>query len=423
MASEKTPVLYLSYDGLTDPLGQSQILPYIIGLAQRGYSFTVISTEKQDNYRKRAKFVDSLIQPFGADIDWQPIFYTKKPPVLSTLLDAWRMRRRAIRLHKQKKFKIVHCRSYVTALVGGFLQEKYGLAFVFDMRGFWADERVEGGLWNLEKKLYRRIYDFFKRKEKEFLQQANFTISLTASAKREILSWEGFANVPIQVIPCCVDMKLFSSEKLRAAYLDQWWNRFNILPEELVVSYLGSLGTWYMVDEMLQFYQVLERRYPESKFLFITPDDPQIVMEKVRRMGMEQRKFVFYRAERTEVPVLLKLSQVSLFFIRPSFSKKASSPTKMGEILATGVPVICNAGVGDTDLLMESHQLGGLIRDFTEPEYERIVNELDGYLKLPPEQLRQAALEHFDLQRGVELYGEVYDGIMKETLTARKPAE
>lgn len=411
MPSEKTNILYLSYDGLTDPLGQSQILPYIIGLAQRGYTFTVVSTEKETNYRKRAKFVRALIQPLGAAIDWQPVFYTKNPPVFSTLRDLWRMRRKAVELHRQKQFKIVHCRSYVTALAGLFLQKKHGVAFVFDMRGFWADERVEGGLWNLKNPLYRRIYNFFKRKEKEFLRRADCTISLTANARNEIHSWAGFENVPIQVIPCCVDTKLFSPDRIKAVYLNQWWNRFGILPEETVISYLGSLGTWYMVDEMLEFYRVFERTYPASKFLFITPDDPRIVLEKVRKMGLEERKFVFYRAERNEVPILLKLSQVSLFFIRPDFSKKASSPTKMGEILAAGLPVICNAGVGDTDMLMENNELGGLIREFTEAEYERVVSELNNYLKIDPEQLRRTALEHFDLQKGVDSYAQVYEKI------------
>jgi hypothetical protein len=39
--------VYLSYDGLDDPLGQSQVLPYLLGLAQRGHRFHVISFEKR----------------------------------------------------------------------------------------------------------------------------------------------------------------------------------------------------------------------------------------------------------------------------------------------------------------------------------------------------------------------------------------
>ena len=40
-------VLYISYDGLTDPLGQSQILPYLQHLAKESYQFTILSFEKK----------------------------------------------------------------------------------------------------------------------------------------------------------------------------------------------------------------------------------------------------------------------------------------------------------------------------------------------------------------------------------------
>ena len=39
-------ILYLSYDGMTDPLGQSQVLPYLIGLTKEGFTFHIISFEK-----------------------------------------------------------------------------------------------------------------------------------------------------------------------------------------------------------------------------------------------------------------------------------------------------------------------------------------------------------------------------------------
>ena len=39
-------ILYISYDGITDPLGQSQILPYISELSRKGLKFHLISFEK-----------------------------------------------------------------------------------------------------------------------------------------------------------------------------------------------------------------------------------------------------------------------------------------------------------------------------------------------------------------------------------------
>ncbi|MDJ1484360.1 glycosyltransferase [Cytophagaceae bacterium YF14B1] len=391
-----TSVLYLSYDGLTDPLGQSQVLPYIMGLAKRGYQFTIISTEKTEAYEKRKDIIKGLIEPFGKNIDWQPIFYTKKPPVVSTLWDVRKIQSKAVELHKKKHFQIVHCRSYITALVGAFLKKKFQIPFIFDMRGFWADERIEGGIWNLKNPLFKSVYQFFKKKEKQFLQLADHTISLTFNAKQEIHSWPGFSTVPIQVIPCCVDTQLFQ--------------RNNDLSEskELTISYLGSLGTWYMLDEMLHFFKRVLVHYPHARFLFITPDDPEMIRRNAQKYGISGDTIRIMKAERKEVPIRLAESHISLFFIKPSFSKKASSPTKMGEILSMGIPVICNANVGDANYLMENYSSGELVRTFTEVEYDRVISQLDEIRMISSESLRQTALDYFDLEKGIGLYEEVY---------------
>ena len=137
--------------------------------------------------------------------------YTKKPPVFSTIKDIYVLKNRIKELYSANPFDIVHCRSYITALAGLWMKKKWGVKFIFDMRGLWADERTDGGLWNLKNPLFRFVYKFFKKKEREFLLNANYTVSLTDSAKREISSWEGSRSfAPIDIIPCCVDLNLFN---------------------------------------------------------------------------------------------------------------------------------------------------------------------------------------------------------------------
>ena len=46
-----------------------------------------------------------------------------------------------------------------------------------------------------------------------------------------------------------------------------------------------------------------------------------------------------------------------IFFIKPTFSKKASMPTRLGEYLASGVPCLCNTGIGDIDRLFEKERM------------------------------------------------------------------
>jgi len=114
------------------------------------------------------------------------------------------MRKLAIKLHKEKNFKIVHCRSYITALIGLKMKKDLGLKFIFDMRGFWADERVDGKIWDLQKPQYRMVYNYFKKKEKQFLTEADAVVSLTHKAKQIMIDDWNVKN-KIEVIPCAVD--------------------------------------------------------------------------------------------------------------------------------------------------------------------------------------------------------------------------
>lgn len=402
-------ILYISYDGMTDALGQSQVLPYLTALSRLGYRISILSVEKKQNFAKSESIIRQITQ--AHQIEWSCIFYTKKPPVLSTLYDLRKLKKIAFQKHKTEKYDLIHCRSYISALIGLEFKRKKLSKFLFDMRGFWADERVDGNLWNLKNPVFRAVYQYFKRKEQEFLQEADYTISLTHNAKEEIEGWRLPKAASIQVIPCCVDTDFFDREKLKE------------IPQKsaLVLSYLGSLGTWYMLEEMLLFFKKLLEVKPESRFLFITKDDPALVWAKADALDIDREKLRIQSAERAEVPHLLAQSDVSLFFIKPAFSKKASSATKMGEILALGIPVITNDGVGDHAFLFENYPCGYLLtlhenRADLEQEFQKALTQIDACLAIPPEKLRTIALDYFSLEEGVRRYQEVYEKIFRSAV-------
>jgi len=137
--------LYISYDGMTDPLGRSQVLPYLQGLAARGHDITLLSCEKSDRIAADGAGVRAICDAAG--IDWQPVAWHKSPPILSGIIDVAALKHNAARLHDAKRFDLVHCRSYMAAIAGDWLKRKRRVPFLFDMRGFWADERVERDIW------------------------------------------------------------------------------------------------------------------------------------------------------------------------------------------------------------------------------------------------------------------------------------
>ena len=199
---------------MTDPLGQSQVIPYLTGLAKRGHRITVLSAEKPHHFALLHERCERLFADHA--IDWHHVPYSKRPPVLSTFVDLARMRHLGTRLSNGGRFEIVHCRTILSTLVGHALARRFRAKLIFDIRGFWADERVDGRLWSLSNPLYRALYHYFKRRERRFFREADLIITLTRRAKEFIQSLDLGGPVPeIAVVPCCVDTDHFSPEAVR----------------------------------------------------------------------------------------------------------------------------------------------------------------------------------------------------------------
>ncbi|MBN2776883.1 MAG: glycosyltransferase [Bacteroidales bacterium] len=405
-----TKVLYISYDGMTDPLGESQVIPYLKELSKKKVEISILSAEKESAYKLRKDYIQNLLRQYN--IDWYPISYTKKPPVVSTVLDIIKLIKTSKKLHKQKHFDIVHCRSYISAFAGLRLKNKFGVKFLFDMRGFYADERVDGNLWPQSNPVFKMVYRFFKKSEKKFFSHADHTISLTFSGKDVIHNNFGFKNIDIDVIPCCADTDLFDFRRINSDDIVKQKSELNISSTEFILSYLGSVGTWYMPDEMMKFFKVLCNYKPHSRFLIITRDEPQIIYNIANKHEVDISKIIVMPANREDVPLLLSISNASIFFIKPVFSKKASSPTKLAELLGMGIPVICNANVGDLDKFIPENNLGVLIDNFDAENLDKMCKNLDNEIDISKEHLRSVALELFSLEKGVQTYNKVYQKMM-----------
>lgn len=399
---------------MTDPLGQSQVLPYLVGLSKQGYQFTLISFEKEERIKNGKAGIEQICRENS--IQWHPLLYTKKPPVLSTLKDIRALKRKITSLQSQSRFDLVHCRSYITALAGEWMKKKWGTKFVFDMRGFWADERVDGKIWNLKNPVFKLVFSYFKKKEKDFLSKADHIISLTHNAKEVIHSWKEVGNqpVPIQVIPCCVDLALFDPGAIQQTSIDQLKKELGIPSGAEVISYIGSVGTWYMLPEMLDFFKQWLIRKPGSIFLFVTNDNPDHILSAAAQSGIAAASIRIKPAARTEVPLFIAACDYSLFFIKPVFSKRASSPTKQGEIMAMGKPVICNSNVGDTDYVVKLYHSGVLVNDFSNTDYNKAIEEVTGNDHFNAITIREGARQFFSLEEGVRRYAEVYHTVLNE---------
>ncbi|MEO6719166.1 MAG: glycosyltransferase [Ferruginibacter sp.] len=406
-------ILFISYDGMTDPLGQSQVIPYLTGLTKFGYTFTILSCDKPDRYTLHEEYVENLLAPYP--IQWVSLVYHKSPPVLSSWYDYRMLKKTAIKLHREQKFDLVHTRAGTPALVGYWLKNHLGIKFINDIRGFWADERVDGGMWNLKNPLYKFLYQYFKKKEIECIISADHNICLTTAARTEIHSWKLISNQPvaIEVIPCCVDTELFDPSTIDNISKQSLAKSLNISTGDIVISYLGSIGGWYLTEEMMRFFKLISDRMPLAKFLFISPHHHDTIFAAAREHGLSPNKFTIKGAQRHEVPLLLSLSDYSLFFIKPCYSKKASSPTRHGEIMAMGIPVITNNGVGDVKEIVEKSDAGYVVDDFSKQSFNAVVDKMLQGNYFDKAAIRKGAEAYYSLDHGVACYQKVYSKIFE----------
>lgn len=395
-------VLYLSYDGMTDPLGQSQVIPYVSRLGPLiGARFTIVSFEKRDRADRIPAVRDQLA---ALSIDWVPLSYTKRPPVISTVYDVVRLLRTARRLHREDAVAVTHCRSYIAAVVGRRMARRARVPFIFDMRGFWVDERIDAGLWPQRRLLYRTVARWFRKTERRLLTESAATVVLTHRAVDVISAWPGSDRfTKVDVIPCCVDLELFDLRAV-AGSGPQTRAELGVADDVAIVGYLGSLGTWYLLDEMMAFCTVYLRRHSDAVAVFLTTQPVSLVAEAAARAGVPWESIRVKAVEYSDVPRYVSTFSLSVSFIRATPSKLGSSPTKLAELLAMNVPVVANAGIGDVDDLLAC--TGGLIEVLDDAAYGDAIDRVEA--RSDRTSLRELVATDHSIDEGVRRYTAIY---------------
>ena len=405
--------LYVCYFGLREPLVQTQVLPYLRQLQSENLQISLLTFEPRLDETWTAGEIARQRAAFDAEgISWHYLKYHKAPSLPATIYDIAVGAGAIRRIMRREGVSILHARNHVPALMCAIARKFHPAQLIFDIRGFMPEEYTDAGVWPENGYLYRGL----KRVERYLLRVSDAFVLLTAKA-REIV-FPGCSDTdrlgrPIEVIPCCVDFERFTTvEQISREQLRADMN----LTDRRVIVYLGSFGGWYMTDEMTDFLVVAHRQDPATFSMILTQSPRQIVIDRMAGLGIKQENFLVTQVRPDEVPRHLRAADIAISFIKPCYSKQSSSPTKIAEYLASGLPVICNAGVGDLDKLIREGRVGVLLGEFSQQAYLKALNDVEimrGEKNLA-ERLRDVARREFDLAGvGRTRYRRLYERLLK----------
>lgn len=392
--SGRTGVLYLSYDGMLEPLGQGQVIAYLERLADE-FRIHLISFEKPADLARTDALATLQRRLAVAGIRWHPQRYHKRPRFVSTAWDMTRAAITAIALARRERLTIFHARSVLSAAMLMPARLVARGRFIVDIRGFWVDERVDGG----QVRAGGLAYSLMKRMENATLRAADRIVTLT-HASAPVLSHDprfGRPLAPVVVIPTCADLTAFTPAPTPA-------------PSGFVVGYVGQIGGWYRFDRMVELFLEFRHIRPDATMLVINRRHHDEMHRIFAHYGVPRNAYAVRAAELTEVPAEIRRMTVALSINAVNFANTARAPTKLAEYLGCGVPCLSSEGVGDVEAILEGERVGVVVRDFSPEGKHAAVARVMALLADPALSARcvAAARSRFALTDGVEAYRGLY---------------
>jgi glycosyltransferase involved in cell wall biosynthesis len=384
-------ILYISYDGVLEPLGQSQILSYLKNLSLSNKIF-LLSFEKKKDLANTSLYKNIYKIVNKSNIKWYKFRYHKHPLFLSTLFDIFLGYLVALKIVLSERIDLIHARSFVPTFIAMLIKSITSIKIIFDMRGFWVDERVDSGIWKKNSIIFR----LSKYLETFMLKNSDHIISLTDNAKKFIFHK---TTCPISVIPTCVNTNRFYSK-----------NKKN---KNLIFGYVGTASNWYNFDQVLEYFKEALLIEKNSKLMIINRNEHSYILSRINFFKIPLKKIILKSSNYSNIPKLINQMSVGIFFIKPTFSKKASCPTKFAEFLSCGVPIITACSVGDVDKIVQKEKIGVIVKSFSKKKIKKNIKKIIKLInkKNISKRCRVTAEKYFSLIEGSKRYNHIYTSL------------
>ena len=364
---------YITIDSLSEGVGSSQITPLISRLSKSGLKINLISYEKTSPNTELVAYFKSL------GVDWNFRDFGFKG-LLGGVARLNNLRREI------PKTNLIHARSdipAVSAIASG------QAPVLWDVRSLWADQKVmiQNGLVNSS------LYGIYRRLESVAASKSKGMSTLT-SAVVPVLEQRHRRLPPLRtVVPTAVDLNRF---------------KFNsAMPQVTKALFSGSYNEYYDLDLSRLFMTEIRKHFAVETH-WARP------AESIKSHINVGESKVFFASQIEMANLIANYNfGVSVCKMTDSLSLSAAMPTKIGEFLACGRPIVVNKGLGDMDQFIEEFN-AGVILDGTPANLVESAAKLAVLLSDPetPHRCRALAEKYFSMDEGAIKYLDLYSKIL-----------
>ncbi len=390
----KPKIIFLTRNGLMEPLGQSQVLRYLIGLS-KDFNSTIISLEKKNDIKNTSLKISIQSQCDENNVNWVAKKYTNFFGPFSHVIDILKMIVTCF-IEAKKGANLIHARSYIPALAAMIVGKILNINYIFDMRALWPEELITSGRIKRDSFLHKILLLL----ERHAIKNAFSVVTLTNASLAYIfdLYEHEICHKKVVVIPTCTDLEKFYPSNKKSDY---------------VIGCSGSvLSGWFDLDKLAVFYSFVAKKNPFMKFEVTTKDNHVIVTEFLHRRGVPIDRLRVFSSTVENMPSVNQHQCASVMFYKGNqLSELGRSPTRMAEVLGCGNPVVSNSGVGDVAEIVNQYNVGVILDNCDENSLE-LAYEL--FIELvsnsnTSHRCREAAEKVFSISSGVRSYAEIYN--------------
>ncbi len=372
----KFDLTYLSVDSIQEGVGSSQITPLILGLAERGMTVCLITFEK----KQPPKEVVELFS--NAGVVWIANEFGKSGAIGGIS-----------RLNNLRQItpdsSILHGRSDIATAAG--ILSGVNVLVLWDVRSLWSDQRLligTSGWNNLTARGARTLENLSAKKSVGMTTLTAAVVPILQQRHKRIPEIR-------EVIPTCVQTTKFLPSSM---------------PRGQVTCLLsGTFNNYYDINRTKQILDEL-RKSVDLRVIWARGGE-----SPAEKLGVGEDLIV--TASHSEMPRLVKESHFGIAICKSDNqdSLAAAVPTKIGEFLASGRPVIVSRGIGDLDQMLQGTRTGCVVdhNDSLQDLSERLtslINDLD-----TPDRCRALAMQHFDMEKSVDKYLGIYERMRLQT--------